>query len=424
MRRALRNAVLLAVLVSLCLPTAAWADDITAQVGMKRTIADGRYFPATGHNVSGAFLAFFERYGGIDTFGYPRTEAFTESGRLVQYFQRHRMEWWAENQYPWQVQLTLIGDLVLGTAEPPLPPPNDAHRLYYPETGHSLGSPFREFFESHGGLIIFGYPTGEPHQVGALTVQRFQRARLEYRPQNPPGWQVQPGLLGDEYIFVLKRLPPERLQPVPQPVAAAEWYVWGAYTTDTSGFISQKLHNNEVALKALDGAAIQPGKTFDFGHVLYAPGYVQGLGYSADNKYVWVYAGGTCAAATTFYRAAFNAGLPILDARPHSLVSYNPPGWDATVQEGGADVVVLNDTPSELRVRAKFDSAARQMTIWFEGRLSPDRSVTRRGPYQTAELSYVTYRDITYANGSSLTERRVVTYEGKPPTVIPPYPGP
>ncbi len=421
-RRFWRAALALAVLLSLALPAPALAEDLRAQTGLKRTTPDGRFFPTTGHNVNGPFLSFFDRYGGIDTFGLPRTEAFVENGRLVQYFQRHRLELWPENQYPWQVQLTLLGDLVLGPAEPPMPPPTDPGRRYYPETGHSLGPPFRQFYETHGALTVFGYPTSEPYQAGAVTVQRFQRARLEFRPQNPPAYQVQPGLLGDEYIYTLKKVPPERLQAVPEQ-SNAEWYVWGAYTTDASGFIPQKLRNNEVAAKAIDGAVIPPGKAFSFGRVLSAPGYVVGLGYNAENKYEWVYAGGVCASATTFYRAAFNAGVAIAAATPHSLVSYVPFGWDATVQEGGADVVIFNDTPTELRVRAELDTGLMQLVYWLEGKVPPDRTVVRRGPTQLAEFKYETYRDITYADGHKVSEHRFVTYIGDPPTVIPPYPG-
>ncbi|MHB1133247.1 MAG: VanW family protein [Chloroflexota bacterium] len=422
MRRALRLAVLLAVVFSLLLPAPLSAEDLPAQIGAKRIQLDSRHFAATGHNVSGPFLTFFDRWGGIDAFGYPRTEAFVEDGREVQYFQRARFEFWPENQYPWQVQLTLLGDLVLEEAEPPAPPPSDPSRRYYPQTGHSLGPPFRALFDSKGDVTIFGYPTSEPYLVGDVMVQRFQRARMEYRPNNPPAYQVQLGLLGDEYIYRLKMVPPERLLPAPE-VADAEWYIWGAYTTDMAGFIPQKTHNNEVAAKAVDGAVIKPGQVFGFGRVLYVPGYVKGLGYGAHNEYVWVHAGGTCAGATTFYRAAFNAGLPILQAVEHTLESYYPFGWDATIQEGGQDVRVLNDTKTELRVRAFVDVENRQMHYWIEGREPPDRTVVRRGPYQRGEFTYEVFRDIHYANGRVRTEQRVVNYVGKPPTVIPPYPG-
>jgi hypothetical protein len=55
-----------------------------------------RYFPITGHQLCGAFLAYWERNGGLERFGYPVTEAFHEEqiswGGTVQYFERRRME--------------------------------------------------------------------------------------------------------------------------------------------------------------------------------------------------------------------------------------------------------------------------------------------------------------------------------------------
>jgi hypothetical protein len=51
------------------------------------------YFPETGHVVSYAFLDYFREMGGLDVFGYPRSEFMYEGGRIVQYFQRARVEW-------------------------------------------------------------------------------------------------------------------------------------------------------------------------------------------------------------------------------------------------------------------------------------------------------------------------------------------
>lgn len=68
-----------------------------------------RFFLESGHSTSYAFLAYFERHGGTTVFGLPITEPFMENGRLVQYFQRQRMEWWPERAPSERVQLTLLG---------------------------------------------------------------------------------------------------------------------------------------------------------------------------------------------------------------------------------------------------------------------------------------------------------------------------
>jgi spore germination protein len=57
-----------------------------------------RYFPETGHNVSGPFLRYWESRGGLYSFGFPITEELVEVSQedghtyLVQYFERARFE--------------------------------------------------------------------------------------------------------------------------------------------------------------------------------------------------------------------------------------------------------------------------------------------------------------------------------------------
>lgn len=183
---------------------------------------NARYFPTTGHSVGGDFLTFFDTHGGLDVFGYPRTEQFVENGRTVQYFQRNRMELWPENPDPYKVQLMLIGSVVLGPGDPPIandriPSPDDAGIRYYPETGHTISQDFKDFFDSHGGLDVFGYPITEPKKQGDLLGQYFQRARFERWGSAP----VTLGLLGDEYIFRQGRVPASLTAPVLQSVVAA-----------------------------------------------------------------------------------------------------------------------------------------------------------------------------------------------------------
>ncbi|MBN1956521.1 MAG: Ig-like domain-containing protein [Anaerolineae bacterium] len=68
-----------------------------------------RYFSETGHVVSFAFLTFYDENGGLDVFGYPISEPMVENGRIVQYFQRARMEWHPERQRDERVVLGALG---------------------------------------------------------------------------------------------------------------------------------------------------------------------------------------------------------------------------------------------------------------------------------------------------------------------------
>ncbi|HUZ76108.1 MAG TPA: SpoIID/LytB domain-containing protein [Chloroflexota bacterium] len=150
-------------------------------------------FPQTGHSVSFGFKQFFDSRGGVQIFGYPTTEEIKENGWTVQYFQRARFEYHPEFAgTPYEVELGLLGDL---TAPHPFPKATATGQgRFYPQTSHNLSGPFLTFFNAHGGLDIFGYPTSEPFAMNGFTVQYFQRARMELH-----GSQVELGLLGDEY---------------------------------------------------------------------------------------------------------------------------------------------------------------------------------------------------------------------------------
>lgn len=59
-----------------------------------------RYFPETGHTLSGDFLRYFEAHGGPVRFGLPISEPFLEEGRLTQDFQSARFFWTPESDPP------------------------------------------------------------------------------------------------------------------------------------------------------------------------------------------------------------------------------------------------------------------------------------------------------------------------------------
>ncbi|GAB4432116.1 MAG: hypothetical protein OHK0015_19250 [Chloroflexi bacterium OHK40] len=83
-------------------------------------------FPETGHQVCGAFAAYWRANGGLERFGLPVTGEFTTEleGRpyTVQYFERRRFELHPEIG-PSAVLLGLLGSEVRANAAPAQPPP-------------------------------------------------------------------------------------------------------------------------------------------------------------------------------------------------------------------------------------------------------------------------------------------------------------
>lgn len=180
------------------------------------------YFSESGHYVCDEFLKFYETRGGVEIFGYPLTEAFDDPtrGLRVQYFQRARMEWHPYNPEPYKVQLGLLVDELgyrFAPARPQqMPPFNSATQQYFPETGHVVSHAFLDYFRKKGGLDIFGYPRSEFMLEDGHIVQYFQRARMEWHPENLSGPKMQLSNLGETYIEVFG-LPGKYDEPQPPP---------------------------------------------------------------------------------------------------------------------------------------------------------------------------------------------------------------
>lgn len=182
------------------------------------------WFGETGHTLAYVFRQFYDGNGGLTMFGFPLTEVFLEEGRPVQYFERARLEWHAD------MGQVLAGHLGRWAAEAqaqhpamqPIPdaPAPESTRDYFPETRHSLGGAFRDYWHAHGGLPVFGFPLSEEFTERNAddgrdyVVQYFERARFEYYPEAALASQVQLGLLGRQALD-RSSVPASARKPVP-----------------------------------------------------------------------------------------------------------------------------------------------------------------------------------------------------------------
>ena len=168
-------------------------------------LADCAHFEATMHNACGIFAEYWAANGGLALFGYPLSEAYTdESGMLVQYFERARFEYHADLAgTAYEVLLSRLGADIWEVNRPfePLPEPDAASCLDFPETGQRVCGAFAEIWARDGGLAVFGYPLTSLVDEGGVSVQYFERARFELRPGEWPANQdVFLGRLGAETI--------------------------------------------------------------------------------------------------------------------------------------------------------------------------------------------------------------------------------
>lgn len=139
--------------------------------------------------------------------------------------------------------------------------------------------------------------------------------------------------------------------------------------------IPGRIHNVELAASVINGHLVAPGATFSFndtlGDVSAATGFQQAY-IIKNGRTVLGDGGGVCQVSTTLFRAAMNAGLPILERHAHSYrVGYyeedSPPGLDATVFSPSYDLKIKNDTPNYLLIQAVTDTDNLELTFNIYG---------------------------------------------------------
>ena len=160
-----------------------------------------RTFPETGKTVKGRFLEYWNQNGALPQQGYPISEEMQErsdtDGKTytVQYFERAVFEMHPENQRPFDVLLSLLGNFEYkqkypSTSGAPNQKASTVNPRRFSETGKTLGGKFRDYWEKNGGLPQQGYPLSDEFQEKSdldgktYTVQYFERAVFELHPEN------------------------------------------------------------------------------------------------------------------------------------------------------------------------------------------------------------------------------------------------
>jgi murein DD-endopeptidase MepM/ murein hydrolase activator NlpD len=148
--------------------------------------SDKLYVGSTGHYLSGAFLAFWNKQGGTTTLGDPVSEEFVQNGRTVQLFEKALLESHPEAaDLKNQVQLGFLGRQLADVKglhfDPATNTTSSATRTYFKETGQAISGNFKTFWEKNNGMLLLGLPIGPPVSEADNTVQYFERGVLQYQ---------------------------------------------------------------------------------------------------------------------------------------------------------------------------------------------------------------------------------------------------
>jgi vancomycin resistance protein YoaR len=155
-------------------------------------------------------------------------------------------------------------------------------------------------------------------------------------------------------------------------------------TTYFKGSSADRLLNVGVASAKFEGIVIPPNGIFSFNQfvedVSAANGFEDSLIIWGDRTAVGI-GGGVCQVSTTIFRAAYNAGLPIVERYNHGYIVdwYGEPGLDATIFTPTVDFRFRNDTGAYLLMEPVFNSDAGTLTINLYG-TKPNRQVIVSAP--------------------------------------------
>lgn len=146
--------------------------------------------------------------------------------------------------------------------------------------------------------------------------------------------------------------------------------------SDFTHSIPERIHNLTLAASKFDGVLIPKNSVFSFNDTVgdissltgYKPAYIIKSG-----KTVLGDGGGVCQVSTTLFRAALNAGLPIVERVAHAYrVGYyendSQPGFDATVYAPSPDLKIKNDTSASILIQTEVDPNNNLLYFRFYGK--------------------------------------------------------
>ena len=133
----------------------------------------------------------------------------------------------------------------------------------------------------------------------------------------------------------------------------------GTASTSFKGSSADRIKNITIGASKVNGIIVAPGEEFSLveaiGYVNEEEGYTQEF-VIREGQSIKEFGGGLCQLATTMFRAALDAGLPITERKNHSyVVGYYGPGLDATIYGPHPDLKFVNDTQNYLVIAGRVE---------------------------------------------------------------------
>lgn len=154
-------------------------------------------------------------------------------------------------------------------------------------------------------------------------------------------------------------------------------------STSYAGTMPDRIHNVRLGAQRINGTVVPPGGIYSMaealGPISEATGYKLGLAIIGPDTVLDV-GGGLSQLTTTVFKAAFDAGFPIIQRTTHAyrIRRYEPIlGIEATIYPPAVDLKFKNDTDHYILLDARTDGG--NVYITFYG-TRPNREVSVEGP--------------------------------------------
>ena len=145
----------------------------------------------------------------------------------------------------------------------------------------------------------------------------------------------------------------------------------GKGTTNFKGSPQNRITNIKIGSGIFNGVLVKPGEVFSttktLGSISADKGFLPELVIKEDTTKPEI-GGGLCQVSTTIFRAALNAGLPIVERSNHRyrVSYYEPPvGMDATIYDPSPDLKFENNTSGYILVQTYINGT--ELTFEFYG---------------------------------------------------------
>ena len=176
----------------------------------------------------------------------------------------------------------------------------------------------------------------------------------------------------------------------------------GSFTTKFDSSNVARSENIRVAAQKINGSLVMPGEVFSLSKAIGPVTVENGFKIAkviVNNEFVDGVGGGLCQIATTMYNAVLMAQLKVVERAPHSaLISYVPPGRDATIASGSIDFKFKNTTSAPIYVESY--TSQNTVTVNLYGKNNHKGEVVK---FESEVIERVPYKKV-YKNDPTLPQ--------------------